>query len=78
MKLDPRNLARVRTQVWFAATALQGMKTEAGTSVEGAVQAEEALGPIIRLLELAQVKLSDAIDDPLLVGQVRRPDAYPA
>lgn len=57
MVLDPRNLARVRTQVWFAEMALQGMQVEAGE------HAEPLLGPIIRLLALAQIHLSDRIDD---------------
>lgn len=75
--LDPRNLARVRTQVWFAEMALQAMKAEVvcpgeqpTVAIDRASQAEEVLGPIVRLLALAQVHLSDRIDD----ATVSRPE----
>jgi hypothetical protein len=64
--IDPRDLARVRTQVWFAEMALQALKAEA--PAEAATEAELVLGPIVRLLALAEIKLSEVID----AGTVRR------
>lgn len=61
--VDPRNLARVRTQVWFASQALKGMVASSGDAY---LVLDEMLGPTVRLLDLAQIKLSDLIDQ----GQV--------
>ena len=58
--VDPRNLARVRTQVWFAEMALEALKPDAPAGL--ATEAEERLGPIVRLLALAEIKLSELID----------------
>lgn len=67
-KLDPRNLARVRTQVWFAEMALKSLLAEAAAADPLAQAAtEDLLIPIVHLLELAQVKLSDRIDDATVV-----------
>ena len=57
--VDPRNLARVRTQVWFASQALKGLVYASG---DAALALDEMLGPTVRLLDLAQIKLSDLID----------------
>jgi hypothetical protein len=62
--LDPRNLARVRTQVWFAEMALKSLLAEAAAADPLAqAETEDLLIPIVHLLELAQIKLSDRIDD---------------
>jgi hypothetical protein len=60
LKIDPRNLARIRTQVWFAEMALKAMM------VEAMVEPDTTLTHIVHLLELAEIKLSDMIDQ----GQV--------
>ena len=68
---DPRNLARVRTQVWFASEALKGMVYASG---DAAPALDEALAPVVHLLDLAQVKLSDMIDAAAATG---KPEGVP-
>jgi hypothetical protein len=65
--VDFRNLARVRTQVWFAEMALKSLLAEAAAADPlGQAATEDLLIPIVHLLELAQVKLSDRIDDAVV------------
>ena len=68
--VDPRNLARVRTQVWFASQALKGMVASSGDAY---LVLDEMLGPTVRLLDLAQIKLSDLIEErPAEAGQAEQ------
>lgn len=68
-KLDPRNLARIRTQVWFADMAMKSLLAEAAAADPLALgETEDLLAPVIHLLELAQIKLSDCIDGGQIVA----------